>query len=81
MLVVACARTPEPEPVAAVVSPAEQACADAAVVASGADPATVSVVPVASTKTGATVYDVTVGETRYSCVVELDLTVSGFAPA
>jgi hypothetical protein len=78
VLMVACQPAPEPEP-APMINPAEAACAAAAAQATGVDAATVTVVPVASTKTGATVYEATVDGMVYTCVVEIDGTVSAFS--
>lgn len=76
----ACSRQPQPQPVMVpVMSGPEQACANQAATLTGIDPALVSVTPVSATKAGATVYAVDAGGTSYSCVVELDGTVSSFA--
>jgi len=77
VVLAACQTAPPPEPVA-VVSPGEAACAAQAAAVAGVDAATVTVVPTASTKTGATIYTATVGDTDYTCVVEIDSTVSSF---
>lgn len=82
MVFAACNRTPEPVPVALpVMSGAEQACADRAAQISGLGPEAVTVVPTASTKTGATIYAASAGGVDYTCVVEIDMSVSTFAPA
>jgi hypothetical protein len=81
VVVLAACQQPAPEPVAPVVSPGEAACAAAAAQTAGVDPATVTVVPTATTKTGATIYTATVGTTDYTCVVELDSTISTFEVA
>ena len=78
VLVAACSREPEPE-VLYVAGP-ELACAEQAAIASGMDASTIMVSPTASTKTGATVYTATAGAQSYSCVVEVDGTVSSFTP-
>lgn len=80
VLLAACARQPEPEP-AVMVSPGEEACVAQAAVASGLEAETITATPVAATKTGATVYDVVAGEQTFTCTVETDQTISGFAPA
>ena len=77
VVLAACQRTPPPPP-APVMSAAEAACAARAAEVAGVDTATVTVVPTASTKTGATIYTATVGNTAYTCVVEIDQTVSTF---
>ena len=82
LVVGACARQPEPEPVTvAVVAGPEQACAERAAGLAGLDPAAVTATPVSLTKTGATVYAVDAGGVSYTCVVEIDGTVSSFAAA
>jgi hypothetical protein len=73
----ACQQQP-PAPPAPVVSPGEAACAAAAAQATGVDAATVTVIPTGTTKAGQSIYTATVGETDYTCVVELDSTVSSF---
>jgi hypothetical protein len=78
LVVLAACQRPAPEPPAPVVSPGEAACAAQAAQVAGVDPATVTVVPTATTKSGATIYTATVGETDYTCVVELDSTISTF---
>ncbi|HMQ94926.1 MAG TPA: hypothetical protein PKA33_14580 [Amaricoccus sp.] len=78
VVMAACApKAPLPEP-APVLSAAEQACAAQAAAVGGVDVATVVVVPLTTTKSGATVHEVTAGEVRYSCVVELDNSISSF---
>jgi hypothetical protein len=77
VIVAACNREPAPPP-APVMSAGEAACAARAAQVAGVDAATVTVVPTASTKTGATIYTATVGNQDYTCVVELDSTVSTF---
>jgi len=76
LLVAACAREPEPEVV--VLAGPELACAEQAAIASGLDASVVTVTPTASTKTGATIYTATAGDAAYTCVVEVDGTVSSF---
>ena len=81
MAVVACNRTPEPEPapmVMPMMSGPEQACADRASQMSGLGPEAVTVMRTASTKTGATIYTASAGGVDYTCVVELDMSVSTF---
>ena len=73
----ACNREPPPPP-APVMTAAEAACAARAAEAAGVDAATVVVTPTASTKTGATIYTASVGGASYTCVVEMDSTVSTF---
>ena len=51
---------------------------EGSVTVGGVDVATVVVVPLTTTKSGATVHEVTAGEVRYSCVVELDNSISSF---
>jgi len=80
VLLAACARAPEPEPVV-VMSPGEEACVAQAAVASGLDAGVVTATAVSATKTGATVYAVAAGDATYTCIVEADLTISSFAPA
>jgi hypothetical protein len=78
IVVVACQRAPEPEP-APLLSAGEQACIDQAAATAGVDPATVTIAPTASTKAGATIYTVNAGTASFTCVVEVDLTVSEFS--
>jgi hypothetical protein len=78
VVVLAACQQPAPEPLPPVQSPGEAACAAQAAQVAGVDAATVTVVPTASTKSGATIYTATVGETDYTCVVELDSTISSF---
>ena len=78
LLVLAACQKEEPVAAAPVLSPGEAACAAQAATVAGVDAATVTVVPVSSTKTGATVYTATVGDTDYTCVVEIDQTISAF---
>jgi hypothetical protein len=78
MAIAACNRAPEPEPVAAVMTGPETACANAAANTLGVDPAAVAVMPGAPSKTGAMVYTATVDGADYTCVVEADGTVSQF---
>ena len=61
-----------------MLSPGEAACAAQAAQVAGVDAATVTVVPTATTKTGATIYTATVGDTDYTCVVEVDSSISTF---
>jgi hypothetical protein len=77
VLVAACAPK-APPPMEPVMSAAEQACAAQAAAIGGVDVATIVVVPLTATKSGATVHEVTAGEVRYSCVVELDNSISSF---
>jgi hypothetical protein len=77
MAIAACNRQPPPPP-APVMSASEAACAAQAAQVAGVDAATVTVVPTATTKSGATIYTASVGGTDYSCVVEVDNTVSSF---
>jgi hypothetical protein len=80
VVLVACNRQPEPAPAPLpVMSAGEQACIDRAAATTAVDPATITIVPSASTKSGATIYTVTAGGVSYSCVAELDGTVSGFS--
>jgi hypothetical protein len=67
-----------PPPMVPVMTAAEQACAAQAAAIGGVDVATIVVVPLTSTKSGATVHEVTAGDVRYSCVVELDNSISSF---
>ena len=60
------------------MSAAEQACADRAATLAGVDPTAVGVVPTATTKSGATIYTASAGGVDYTCVVEVDLTISQF---
>jgi len=76
----ACAPKPEPAP-APVMSPAEEACSALALQAQGLQEGDVTVTPVSSTKTGATLYDVSLNGIGYSCVVEINNTISSFGPA
>ena len=78
VVLAACAREPEPAP-APVMSAAEQACADRAASLAAVDPTAVSVVSTATTKSGATIYTASAGGVDYTCVVEVDLTISQFA--
>lgn len=74
----ACQRTPPPPPPAPILTAAEAACAARAAEVAGVDAALVTVVPTASTKSGATIYTASVGDTDYTCVVEVDQTISTF---
>ena len=77
--IAACGRQEAPElPPAPVLSSGESACAARAAQVAGVDPTTVSVSPTSSTKTGATIYTATAGGNSYTCVVELDSTISSF---
>jgi uncharacterized cupredoxin-like copper-binding protein len=78
VVVLAACQQPEPAAVAPVMSPGEAACAAQAAQVAGVDAATVTVMPTAATKTGATIYTATVGDTDYTCVVEVDSTISTF---
>jgi hypothetical protein len=77
MILGACNRQPPPPP-APVMTASEAACAARAAEIAGVDAATVTVVPTASTKSGATIYTASVNGTSYTCVVEIDNTVSTF---
>lgn len=77
VVLAACHKAPPPPP-PPVLSPGEAACAARAAELAGVDAGTVVVVPTASTKTGATIYTATVGDTDYTCVVEIDSTISTF---
>jgi hypothetical protein len=77
-VVMAACAPKAPPPMEPVMTAAEQACAAQAAAVGGVDVATIVVVPLTSTKSGATVHEVTAGEVRYSCVVELDNSISSF---
>ena len=77
VIMAGCQRTPPPPP-APILSAGEAACAAQAAQLSGVDPATVVVSPTSSTKTGATIYTVTAGANSYTCVVEIDNSISTF---
>ncbi|HVH02988.1 MAG TPA: hypothetical protein VM891_08610 [Amaricoccus sp.] len=74
----AACQKPEPAPVAVTQTAGEAACAAQAAAAAGVDQGTVTVVPSSGTKTGATVYTVTAGSQQFTCVVEIDQSVSAF---
>ena len=78
VVVLAACQQPEPAPVLPTQTAGELACAAQAAAAAGVDQGTVTVVPTSSTKSGATVYIVTAGEQQYTCVVEIDQSVSAF---
>jgi hypothetical protein len=78
VVVLAACQQPEPPPPTPVQSAGELACAAQAAAAAGVDQGTVTVVPTSSTKSGATVYTVTAGDQQYTCVVEIDQSVSAF---
>jgi len=77
VMLAACQKEPPPPPMPALTA-GEAACAAQAAAASGVAQETVTVTPSTSTKTGATVYTVTAGDKQYTCVVEIDQTVSAF---
>lgn len=77
IVLAACQKHEEPAP-APVQTAGELACAAQGAAAAGVDQGTVTVVPSTSTKTGATVYTVTAGASQYTCVVEIDQSVSAF---
>jgi hypothetical protein len=78
VVVLAACHKPEPPAPMPVQTAGELACAAQAAAAAGVDQGTVTVVPTSSTKSGATVYTVTAGDQQYTCVVEIDQTVSAF---
>lgn len=77
--IAACSREPEAPP-APMMSPAEEACSALAIQAQGMTEGDVTVAPVSATKSGATIYDVSLNGIGYSCVVEIDNTISSFTP-
>lgn len=77
----ACAPKPPPPPPAPVMSPAEEACSALVLQTAGVTEGDVTIGPVASTKTGATVYQASFGGVDYTCVVEIDNTISSFGPS
>ena len=78
VVLAACQRPEPPPPPTPTQTAGELACAAQAAAAAGVDQGTVTVTPTTSTKSGATVYTVTAGDQQYTCVVEIDQTVSAF---
>jgi len=70
----ACAK----QPVAPVLTAAEQACVARGAEISAMDPATVTVTPTSSTKVGDTIYTVVANGIGYNCVVSPEGVVTSF---